>query len=292
MTGEPVAVRPRQTGVMGRRVLSSLLPFALVGCGAAGPPAGSPAQRFEAVALVLESPAHGPELCVGGVAQSLPPQCGGVPVRNWDWVAVEAVESRNGTTWGGDYRVVGTYDGTTFTLTEPAEPAPPRRPVDRLGSACADPSADASPVAASRVDKAALMAAMGRAVRAPDHAGLWVAGDDGSLDAGRPLPDGFVLNVAVTGDPGRREAELREVWGGRLCVVQHRKTLVELRRIQDELGDVAPSLGLRLTGTGSDESRGVVSMSVVTVTPEQQSRLDERYGSGVVEVAPALTALP
>ena len=49
---------------------------------------------------------------------SLPPRCGGPEVAGWDWDAVEA-ESASGTTWGS-YVLVGTFDGGTFTLTEPA----------------------------------------------------------------------------------------------------------------------------------------------------------------------------
>src|SRR5262245_39820613 len=80
-------------------------------------------QLYEAYTTVLEQgegmalPAHGPELCLGGTADSLPPQCGGVPVANWDWNAVEDEESRGGTTWGA-YRVVGTYADGVFTVVE------------------------------------------------------------------------------------------------------------------------------------------------------------------------------
>lgn len=58
------------------------------------------------------------------MATSLPPQCGGVPITNWDWDAVEREESASGTTWG-EWHVVGTYADGALTLTEP--PGPPRR---------------------------------------------------------------------------------------------------------------------------------------------------------------------
>ncbi|MGH8829004.1 MAG: hypothetical protein ACRDVZ_15690, partial [Jiangellaceae bacterium] len=45
--------------------------------------------RFRTYATVLESPEHGPQLC-HGVAESLPPQCGGPDIAGWDWSAVEA----------------------------------------------------------------------------------------------------------------------------------------------------------------------------------------------------------
>ena len=64
--------------------------------GAAGTP--EEPRRYAAEAMVLESPEHGPELCLGGVLESLPPQCGGPDVIGWDWAAVEDEQSMNGTT--------------------------------------------------------------------------------------------------------------------------------------------------------------------------------------------------
>ncbi len=59
----------------------------------------------------------GPGLCLGGVATSLPPQCGGPKVVGWGWADIEDQESRAGTTWTGDYVLTGTYEGDTFTIT-------------------------------------------------------------------------------------------------------------------------------------------------------------------------------
>jgi hypothetical protein len=81
--------------------------------------------RYQADATVLENAQHGPELCLAGVLTSLPPQCGGVPVANWKWSAVAGVESRGGVTWADQVRVVGTFDGARFTLTEPPRASPP-----------------------------------------------------------------------------------------------------------------------------------------------------------------------
>ncbi|MBO3731625.1 hypothetical protein [Glycomyces niveus] len=55
------------------------------------------------------------ELC-GAVAESYPPQCGGLPVTGWDWDAVEHEEAE-GVRWGS-YLVTGTFDGKSFVLTE------------------------------------------------------------------------------------------------------------------------------------------------------------------------------
>ncbi|MGH2759488.1 MAG: hypothetical protein ACRDKJ_07970, partial [Actinomycetota bacterium] len=79
-------------------------------------------QRYGATGTILEAPGHGPELCLGAVAESYPPQCGGPPIVGWDWNDVDGEESAGGTTWTIAY-VEGTYDGERFTLT-----GPPRAP--------------------------------------------------------------------------------------------------------------------------------------------------------------------
>jgi len=59
------------------------------------------------------------ELC-GAVAESYPPQCGGLPVSGWDWDSVEHEEAE-GVRWGS-YLVTGTFDGKSLVLTE--DPVP------------------------------------------------------------------------------------------------------------------------------------------------------------------------
>ncbi|WP_448004443.1 hypothetical protein [Agromyces bauzanensis] len=68
-----------------------------------------------AVGTVLEKDGT-PELCLGAIAESYPPQCGGPEVIGWDWDAVEGEETASGVTWGA-YAVWGDWDGDTFTIT-------------------------------------------------------------------------------------------------------------------------------------------------------------------------------
>ncbi|MEU4384882.1 hypothetical protein [Promicromonospora sp. NPDC023805] len=93
---------------------------------ATAPPAPAASGQVTAITTVLQEGDGPPELCLGGVAESYPPQCGGPEIAGWDWDAVEA-ESAHGTTWGR-YTVEGTWDGTTFHLTEAAA-APAAQPV-------------------------------------------------------------------------------------------------------------------------------------------------------------------
>src|SRR4051812_22674225 len=84
----------------------------------------------------------GPEMCLGAVAESYPPQCGGPAVEGFEWGDVGSEEAA-GVAWGS-YALTGTYDGTTFTVTDTipaalydaaAEPA-----ADGLEPACDDPT--------------------------------------------------------------------------------------------------------------------------------------------------------
>jgi hypothetical protein len=57
-----------------------------------------------------------PQLCLGPVAESYPPQCSGVELAGWDWAAVEGEETSGDVTFGA-YAVTGTWDGTTLTTS-------------------------------------------------------------------------------------------------------------------------------------------------------------------------------
>ena len=66
--------------------------------------------------------------------------------------------------------------------------------------------------------------------------------------------DRWTVNVRVTGDPAAAEAELREVWGGGLCVSRAEYTDEELRAIQKEVGDVDGVLSASVSDQRSSSS--------------------------------------
>ncbi|HEV2797564.1 MAG TPA: hypothetical protein VGV65_08065 [Nocardioides sp.] len=118
---------------MGRGIVVALaLGVVLTGCGDASSgsagratpvvPAASPtamlpaASPVRAVATVLDD-GDGPTICLGGQLDSLPPQCDGPAVAEWDWADHPDAESAGGARWGG-YTMVGAWDGTTFTPTD------------------------------------------------------------------------------------------------------------------------------------------------------------------------------
>jgi hypothetical protein len=84
------------------------------------PPAAVPAApgevRSTGLPTVMDT-GDGAELCLGAIAESYPPQCGGPAITNWDWSEQEYFDEQGGTRWG-TFAVTGTWDGTSFTVTD------------------------------------------------------------------------------------------------------------------------------------------------------------------------------
>lgn len=253
---------------------------------------------YEATATVLESATHGPSLCLGAIATSYPPQCGTLPITNWDWTRVDGEESSSGTTWG-DYHVAGTYADGAFTVTDVGPPRRGERGHERDTSTPCSPSESAAGESpAGPPDESSMYAAMDRARGAWDFAGAWLDTAGATTPSDLPdAPEGYVdvdyarvvLNVGFTGDVDRHRDELRTVWSGRLCVVRRAHRLADLERIKDELlpGGVR-DLGLIGLTADADDVRNVVTLGVAIATPEAGVALDRRYGAGVVELVPEL----
>jgi hypothetical protein len=78
-------------------------------------PAGPVTTR--SLATVMDT--GSPELCLGPVAESYPPQCGGPPLVGWDWQTHgQGMFEQQGDVRWGSYVVTGSWDGTSMTPTE------------------------------------------------------------------------------------------------------------------------------------------------------------------------------
>lgn len=250
--------------------------------------------RFRAWATVLEKGDGGPQLCLGGVATSYPPQCGGPPITGWSWAKV-AHEHANDVRWGS-YVVVGRYDGTRFTLTEPPRvddgsgPRPDLPPVRDYTSPCPAPPGGWLPPDPARATDDAEQQAVALAAQQPGYAALWIDQNLGTASPGPSGPDNdptrIVLNVSTTGDLAATERTLRTVWGGNLCVSRGVRTEAELNRVQTALQH-APGM----LGSGADAIGGWVDLSVVRATRQYQRELDDTYGPGLVRLIGALHPL-
>lgn len=256
--------------------------------------------HYEADTTVFEQSSHGPELCFGGVRMLLSAQCGGMPIANWDWAAVEGEESAAGSTWGS-YHVVGTVEGGVFTVTE-VGPYDPEGDAFAGGShtwpRCPEPAGgwvDVDPGLASEEDYSKGVA---RARRFPDHVATWTryVGDLTSEEMmrleeeGKQLPQ-KILHVMVRKEAGAAEAAIREAWGGPLCIIERdgytERELVAIRKEAEAF--IVDELGLQMAGSWEGEP-GLAAEVIVWVDPggAGQAALDERYGVGMVKLLPCL----
>ncbi|WP_114424277.1 hypothetical protein [Nocardioides houyundeii] len=87
------------------------------------------------LALVMDT--GRPELCLGPVAQSWPPQCRGLPLAGWRWSEHPEHEEQDGARWGS-FAVTGTWDGERFTVQEAV-------PAARYDVPGAEPTATSTP---------------------------------------------------------------------------------------------------------------------------------------------------
>lgn len=250
-------------------------------------PASTPTSsgRYEANATVLDD-GDGPELCLGAIAESLPPQCGGMSINAWNWDSVEGEQTASGVTWG-EFHVVGIYDGSSFTIERAGPPeAVPPDDGDPFATPCPEPADGWTSSGPATSDKD-LNAAMRVAEGIPTYAGLWIDQLGEPVEFAEPGP--MVLNVAFTGEPESHEEALRDAWDGPLCLVTFEHTFRELRRVQDELSDGGAALaGLELLFSSVDVMTNQVEVGVIVASPEAERALDRTYGAGTVRVTSAL----
>jgi len=248
--------------------------------------------RYRAVGTVLEAAGKGPQLCLGAIAASLPPQCSGPDVVGWSWQTVRHDE-QGGTRWGS-FVVVGQYDGTSFTLTEPATVpgAHDTQPVDqpRLDTPCPTPAGGWHPPDPATATEPAFETASQLAGRQPGFGALWIdqqgALDDGSTAGATAVandPTHFVLNITTTGDVPAMERVLRTVWGGSLCITRARRTSAELARTRTALIGTPGMIYV-----SSDDRAGEVLLTVLRATNGLRRDLDHRFGAGAVRLTAAL----
>lgn len=257
-------------------VLSGVAAAVVAGC--AGAPGTAPADggtddatEYGVQATVLQQGEDDPVLCLGGVMESFPPQCGGPTVAGLDWDEVPDAQSASGTTWGTGW-LVGTYDGETFTLTEPVAAEPPAWAVPEQPGAeemfpalCDDPyrggdeSFDPDDEEGFAARDALLLAAEGL----DGYATSYVS--DGS--------SAFNVVLASGHDAEAAHAALREVWPGWLCVVERDvPTRADTAAAQEALHSEDAGVEVLGSGTGVD---GVLEVSVEVASDDVVAAVHE-----------------
>lgn len=245
---------------------------------------------FEANATVLENDKGRTKLCLGVMLESLPPQCGDIPLMNWDWNQVEGEERADGVTWGGSYHVVGSFDGETFTLTDkPGPPAEHLNPEDDSSSApaCEEP-ADGW-IEEGAVNQQVAGRALSHVRREPEYSAGWVtqlepAGVESDTGA-------VVLNAAFTGNLDKHEASLRQHWNGSLCIIRYERSMDELEQIRAEVYAMLEELSVRMLTSDLDEIGNSINVHVIHIDEADHEELRERFGSETVELTTALHPL-
>lgn len=224
----------------------------------------------------------GPELCTF-VAESLPPQCEGTPMTSWDWAAHPEHEDQSGTKWGS-FSLTGTFDGTTFAVTEaiPAALYDPmsQAPEPELTTPCEPPADGWGVIDPAKVTQEAMDATFAAASALPGYAGAFI--DQPEDPAAANDPAAIIINVAVTKDVAGAEARLRETWGGALCVSEAAYT-------EAELNDLAMELQKLPGVTSSSAADDVVEIGVLFDDGSLQDWADATYGAGRVEITSTLT---
>jgi hypothetical protein len=286
-----------------RRIAAGLVvPLALAACGSGPPPAAeppvtspdppagaepAPAPLYEVSAMVLENERQGPMLCLGAILTSLPPQCGNVPITNWDWREVKDEERLMGTTTGS-YHLVGRYDGETFTVEEigPFDEAlrPPDGSYPKATSPCREPEGGWVGLEGATQEEASAAHAYAR--KQADYVSSWVTHLEPELLEFSPV----LVNVVFTDHVERHEAELRKLWPGPLCAVERDvPTARELRRVRRQVEGSLEELGLQMLWSSGPDLEPVIQLGVVADPGGRaQDALDSRYGAGLVRIYRAL----
>ncbi|MDO5535577.1 MAG: hypothetical protein Q4F65_13130 [Propionibacteriaceae bacterium] len=291
MTPRPATSRTRLP-----RAVAALAVVPLVACsgptaatpgspGSTGSPnAGTPAASHMTTGVFFETDTEPLYLCVGGLAQSLPPQCGGakVPVANMAWPDLPTGQEVSEVRFTDLLEVRGDWDGTTFRVTtvEPWTPPAPEAP--DFGQACADPQG--TPL----TDHEVLGQVAEAAEALPGLQSSWVSFPDGQPDPETEEMGAAVFNVLVTGDAAEAERTLRDQvdtaeqsWA--LCVAHaDGPDRAELRAAQQRLHEKLPGTAL-VSGPRVREGRTSLGVTLLEDTPELRQQVEDAVGP---EVAP------
>ena len=221
------------------------------------------APRYTVDASLLRSPGRARVTACYSILQSLPPRCGnGVPVRGVDIIhAPGAHIYPDGTVTSAALRLVGSWDGSTLTVTTPPATTqpPPTGPATPPGPGCGVPSGGSS-------RQQQVSAAFAYADTQPDYA-------NGYHDQTRHL-----VTLFFTGHLDRHRREARRVYSGPLCVGHGRYRARELVALQRQLLD---DRVLRPALLGSSQVADRVCVTVAVATPAITSHVASRYGQAV-----------
>lgn len=231
-------------------------------------------RAWTGTATLLQTPDGTLTLCGGVTLTSLPPAgCGGAAVRGLDPMTVPGAQRYpSGTVTTPSVRLVGTWDGTALTPTEPPVLADPAYddPMDQIpGPSCPEPS-DGWPY--DRVD-----------VDGMTRVSAYV---EAQPDAGTPRIDSSqrILTLPFTGDLDRHRAAIAELYDGPVCVELTARSDRELQQLGERLQRELAAKGLLVLGASAGGSAcGCVTVDLVAATPPELAEIEAAY-DGVVRL--------
>ena len=299
--GKPLAERRRLRHRVAMRgtwpVVGALLVLA-TGCGDAsstpaetratydGPvvrPTAVPAAAGSVVSsrpVTVTDDGSGPRLCFsdatwgGGLPDPL--VCDDAAVAGWDWERDGGEFTEEKGVRMGFYRLVGSFDGSTFTVESATQPDP-EPPAFDFEIPCPTPEGGWQVLDRGLVTQDDLFAATSVAQALDDFATVAVSTPDG--EPGPRDPANTVVSVNVAGDPAAAEAAIREVWSGMLCVTRVERTEKEMLALQQQTLDVP---GFVQSGAGSPTNQ--LEITVFHDDGRIQQWVDREHGEGVVVV--------
>lgn len=225
-------------------------------------------ETWTGTAALLQTPDGTLTLCGGVTLRSLPPAgCGGARVRGLDPMSVPGAERYpTGTVTTPSVRIVGTWDGTALTPTEPpvlAEREFTERPPAIPGPSCPEPE-DGWPY--DRVDVAGLDRVIAYAETQPD--------------AGTPRIDTSqrILTVPFSQDLDRHRTAIAELYDGPVCVELVATSNQDLEALDERLRRDLEARGLQyLGGSPGGSGCGCVTADLVAATPEEMAEIEHSY---------------
>jgi hypothetical protein len=245
---------------------------------------GAEGRVVSATPVVVTDDGSGPHLCFSGMTWGggLPDPlvCDDAAVAGWDWERDGGELSEEKGVRMGTYRLVGTFDGSTFTVEEATQPDPAPAEFD-FEIPCPTPEGGWQVLDRTRVTQDDLGAAMNVASGLDVFATGAVSTPDGA--PGPRDPANTVFSAYVAGDPAVAEAAIREVWSGMLCVTRVERTEKELLALQQETLDLP---GFIESGAGSPSNR--LEITLFHDDGRIQQWLDREHGEGVVDVESVL----
>ena len=226
----------------------------------------------------------GPHLCFsdvtwgGGLPDPL--VCDDAVVAGWDWDRDGGEFSEEKGVRMGIYRLMGTFDGSAFTVEEATQPEPEPPPFD-LEIPCPTPEGGWQVQDRTRVSQSDYFEATSVAQGLDDFAAVAVSTPDGQ--PGPRDPANTVVSVYVAGESAVAEAAIREVWSGMLCVTRVERTEKEMLAVQQATLDLP---GFIESGAGSPSNR--LELTVFHDDGRIQQWVDHEHGEGVVVVESVL----